>query len=50
MSPANRFLPAQLRTAFFTAQAVQYNTDLLLDAILLTGLTFDVYDDTLAGG
>ena len=45
----NPFLPAQLRNAFFAAQTVQHNADLLLGAILLTGLTFDVFDDALAG-
>jgi|GEM_PF-4512703 len=40
---------AQLCYAFCTTQTIQYDSDFFFRAVLLTGLTFDIFDDTLAG-
>jgi hypothetical protein len=40
---------AQLRDTFLTAQTIQHNADLLLGTIAFACLTFDVFDDALAG-
>jgi len=37
------------RDTLLAAKAVQYNADLLLSRILLTGLMFDVFDNPLTG-
>ena len=43
------FLSAKFCDAFFAAQAVQHNADLLLGAIAFACLTFDVFDNPFTG-
>ena len=43
------FSPAQLSNAFFTAQPIQHNADLLFSRVLFTRFTFDVFYNPLAG-
>jgi len=37
-----------VESVYLPAQAIQHDTDLLLSAILLTGFTFDIFDDAFA--